>query len=432
MSMFNPLSSTSDDGGGQDFVYKIVIFAAVITLVFPLAISIFVPAIEQSEYNEEQDVLDGMYESLTGTTSTNKSVWGLTGIYTPYNGSEKYNYTADGWLYTDRVVNYDPAQYDNYVTNDYTIIRYDESDGLYYKVAYYDEDGKLQTTVPEKESDYKVIKTLYSAVNFDSKYKSTVIFTSDGKQTTDNGFYYTYTGYRYAFQPLKDYSVQTYTTTSTGTTEDGKTSSTNTTNTTTTTKTVIASNTSLSMIWYDQAWGSGLAGQLVLSGSDSGVNYINSTKILNAFNNSTNTAVFTMQFNGIDMEITVRLDPYMLSSGKSVSECWNAGYWTVVIATNSVYVGGTGFAIGNFDIKAIADIIVNLFTFNMGQYGLTGWIGTVASVMFTLPLMAALIAIGVRNPLIFVVALIVGLITAMATWFSNPIDSVTGFFGSLF
>ena len=88
---------------------------------------------------------------------------------------------------------------------------------------------------------------LYTRVHMDVVHKSSIFITSGGKHQMDDGtFYYEFDGYRYSFVPLEDYNY------------DKKTG-------------ITAKNSSCSLIWYQYTSDSGIAGQLVVSGTDKGV-----------------------------------------------------------------------------------------------------------------------------------------------------------------
>lgn len=81
----------------------------------------------------------------------------------------------------------------------------------------------------------------------DTDQKSQIFITSGNKHQMDDGtFYYEFNGYRYSFSPLQDYSY------------DQKTN-------------IQAKTSSCSLIWYQYTSDSGIAGQLVVSGTDKGV-----------------------------------------------------------------------------------------------------------------------------------------------------------------
>lgn len=361
-------------GGGGDnrFSYKMIIFAMAVMFLFPTCLSIFTDI--DSEV-DEQAFLDEYYK-FTGNKPTREAVWALTGIYTPYfEGS--YGYTDDGWLYGGIIGSstaYQPSQYLNTKYGGPVKLQ----DGLYKYTAATD--------------DGHAVGDVYTAVTMDAGQKSNVFFTPGGKVEAGEFFYYDYTGYRYAFQPLANY---------TGQDSSGKAVP------------VVATTTSLSLIWYEFYGSSGISGQLVLSGSDSGVAYITAQEIISAFNSTTSTAKFGLTFNGIEMNVYIRLNPAYIAQGMDVQQCYNYGAWEIMITSLSTDSNAYTQADYAMNVNEIWTTLINLFTFNTADYGLSGWLATVASLVMVIPLYAALISIGMT----FYPALILaGILAAFQSW----------------
>ena len=351
-------------GSGTDnnFSYRMIIFSIAILFLLPTFISIY-GASETSTDENIDELLDGYYE-FTGSSAAQESVWALTGIYTPYSGGSSYGRTDDGWLYGSIVgasaTGYSPDQYTG--SQSYTVQRGD--DGLYrYVVA----AGGV-TADGHENGD------LYTAVSFDVNQKSDIFFTEQNRVDDGSFFYYEYSGYRYAFQPLADYET---------TDADGNRIP------------VTANTTSLSLIWYEYYGNSGISGQLILTGSDTGVAYLTAQQIIHAFNNTTSTAKFLMTFNGVDMNIYVRINPYYLSEGYSIEECYNRGYWDLMVTSLSTDVNAYNTTEFSFNVSNIFETVIDLFTFNTADYGFSPTMGIIASLVFVVPLYAALISIGI-------------------------------------
>lgn len=354
----------------QKFVKGALMFSLAVMIFMTGFVSIFATdtSSENPTIQDATETLTATYEDWTGASPMTEEIWGLTGIYTPYDGTHVYDYTADGWLYSSRIVSYSPSQL-GAIGESYTV-KYDADAGLYY---YYGSDGTKGS--------------LYDAVTMDIAQRSTIFWTAGDKESLDNGtFYYQYTGYRYAFQPLESYTAA-----------NGQT--------------VTAKTTSLSLIWYYYYSDSGIAGQLVLSGSDSGVEYITATQIIYALNDATQTAKFDMQFNGMTMHVYIRLNPYALTHGYTAEAAYNAGLWSVLITTDATQTMETQTY--SFDVNSIFDTIVKLLTFSLDDYGLTGYGATIASLVFSLSLYTSLIAIGLTVWPVLILAAILGV---FQTW----------------
>lgn len=359
------------------FAYKMIIFAMAILFLMPTFISIYT-TVDGDE--QVQDLLDD-YKNFTGTKPTNEAVWCLTGIYTPYSGASEYGYTDDGWLYGQKVTNYSPSQYKG-SSMEYSVSNPAGGENVYRFVN--------ATTNGDHQAD-----DLYTAVAMDVNQKSSIFFTSSGKVNEGDFFYYEYNGYRYAFQPLADY---------TGQNSKGESIP------------VSAVTTSLSLIWYDYYGNQGISGQLVISGSDSGVAYLTATDIVRSFDSITSTSKFTMLFNGVNMNIYIRLNPYYVSY-YSVQECFNMGYWEIMVSSLSTDINAYLDTSYQFNPSKIFDVMIKLFTFNAADLGLSGWTATLASIVISIPLYAALLSIGMSFYPVLILAGILAAIQSMTSLF---------------
>lgn len=378
MSLFG---GSSNNG---NFTTKMVIFALVMLFLFPVAFTLYAPAVTNGEpYTEQIAALESEYYNASGHQPTaTMEIWALSGIYTPYNGGE-YAYTPDGWIYGARVVSYTPMQYQNAYN-----VEYNADDGLYYYRSV-DANGNNKTYA---------VGDLYTAVNMDTANKSNMFFTPGGKTTTDNGYYYSYTGYRYAFSPLRSYVVET---------TDGSQEE----------ITIQPNSTSLSLIFYQYASYNGIAGQLSLSGSDSGLSYLSASDIVKKFNAATYSAVFDMQFNRVAMHITIRLDAEKITAGMSPENAFNNGYWAIIVSSDAVASSTINDSSYSFSADNIFNTLIDLFTFSLtDDYDISGWVAVLASLLVTMPLYAALIAIALDNYYILIGVALLGVIQAGASW----------------
>lgn len=373
--------------GGGEFTYKVVIFALVLTFLIPTAITCFCPQIEAESVTADELLED--YRDFTGSTPTSSTqMWALTGIYTPYgvdangNASTYYGTTADGWIYGARVVSYTPSNYPSTSQEAYTV-KYDEASGFYQ----YSSAPKGSTSISAGD--------IYTSVTMDVTQKSTVFFTSENKNIYSNGFTYDYTGYRYAFQPVSNYQA-----------EDDNGNKVDVTST----------SSSLSLIWYQFATQSGIAGQLIIAGSDYEVSYLNSTQIVSAFNSTNSTSTFPMTFNGVSMNLVIRINPYYLAQGYTVSDCYNNGFWDVMVYGQSVDGAGINSADYSFNVWSVFETLIDLLTFDTAQYGLTGVVGIFASLAVCIPLYAILIAVGLEHYPVLILAAILAAIQSLASF----------------
>ena len=381
-------SGTTDTG----FVVKIIVFALLLMFLVPLFFSLFIPQVDNGEdmkYAEQIQQLEDEYYLSTGRTVTaTTETWALTGIYEPFYGSS-YGITDDGWIFGARATKYSPAQYtiDQSVSGIKNRYEVEYRDGLYYYT-------KVDSTIDKSHN----IGDLYTAVAMDNAHVSDVFFTPGGKTTTDKGFYYDYTGYRYAFQPLRPY--HTYV--------GGIVTE------------VEPNSTSLSLIWYQYSSMNGIAGQLTISGSDSGLSYLSSTDILREFNQSTYSSTFDLTFNNVAMHLTIRLDPIRIAEGKSVEECYNQGWWSVIVSSDAIVTSSLNDASYDFNPNNVFDTLIKLLTFRIAEdYDIEGWQGTIASLLVTMPLYACLMALALIYPQSLILVAILGAIQAIVSLVSG-------------
>lgn len=345
--------------------------AIVIMTALPLAITLFTDVAVE----DETDELLQDYRSFTGQGRTNEAVWCLTGIYTPYQGTT-YGYTEDGWLYGTQLDSYTPSQIPDADPTKYTVAK---ADGFY-----------KYSAVNDSSYGGHEVGDLYTAVCMDVSQRSTIFFTEAGKQEQGEFFYYDYTGYRYAFQPMANYEAQN---------GDGKVIP------------IVADSTSLSLIWYTFMTSSGISGQLVLTGNDSGISFIGASQIIRAFDTTTSTASFTMKFNGLDMNIYIRLMPFYLEE-YSIADAFNSGFWEVMVTSPSTDSRAYDNPGNSFNIYNIIQTIIDLFTFNLDDYGFSGIATLIAGMFFVMPLYAMLLTIGLQNQLVLA---IMGILAAFQT-----------------
>lgn len=388
----------------------------------PLMIGIFAPtetiAPEELAAEDIRDEVLQSYLNFTGS-ARKEQPWALTGIYTPYLGGS-YNYTPDGWLYGREITSYTPSQYSNDPNRAYTVVK--GMDGIEknpsdcaiytYRIGSYDND----TWIPDNETktyDGHNNGDVYTYVAMDVGQKSDIFFTEQLKKTSGQYFYYEYTGYRYRFQALQEGYTVSYV--------DGKSVVTK----------ISATTSSLSLIWYDFASQSGISGQLIISGSDKGVAQITAEDIIKAFNSATNTARFELNFNGVPMAIYLRMDPSMTSQGVSIEECYNRGWWSVMVASYTTNAVEQTAASSPFSPDKMWNTAIDLLTFNLDEYSLSPVMSIIASLFFDLVLLAMILAIGINHPAVLIIASIAALIIAFQDFFDQVIiffQNIASFF----
>lgn len=384
-------------GDNPTFTVGMLAFALSAMILLPMFIGIYAPSAAGNGV-DEYELLDG-YERMTGQRADTKTaVWPLMGIYTPFTGSFyddeegktiTYGYAPDNWLYGTEIKSYAPSQYQG-TPEAYTVYKADDGVFRYYtdSMDYSDTYG-----TGHKAGD------LYTEVSFDKLHTSDIFFVESSKQQDAAGhFKYDYTGYRMAFQPISGYNTMD---------QDGKVVP------------VVATTTSLSLIWYKIAGGyqSGISGNLVLSGNSSGLAYLNSSNILSAFNSNTSSASFNLVFNNVPMTIIIKIDPLMLSSpGWDVKRCYDEGYWSIMVTSQSVDSSAYLGTDSSTNVMDILKTMFDLFTFNLGAYNISPWLQTVCSVIFVAPLYITLITLRLETTTLVIAMGILAAIQAATSW----------------
>lgn len=401
-------------GSSEAFIQGALIFGVITLFLMPVMISVLMtPATEEFDTNPtvSQDRLDEFntaYMNFTTNGSKKEQPWALTGIYTPYSGGT-YHYTPDGWLYGEVIPSYSPEQYKG-TAGEYTVVR-----GMGGTANTDDRfTGVLYTYTTSATLDGHNRGDAYTYVTMDITKQSEIFFTEQLKHTVSNpvggGFYYEYTGYRYCFQAL----------------ESGYTSYTDADGNKGITK-LNATTSSLSLIWYNYASQTGISGQLILSGSDYGVSQLTAGDIVSAFNSSTNTAKFEMHFNGIPMFIYIRVDPYMTRQGLTVEECYNQGFWSIMVSSLSTDPQDYYTSDFSFTPEKILDTAIALMSFNMDEYDMSDTMRILSSLVFNMVLLTMLLAIGLKNPKILLIAGIAALVVLVQDYLVMIGEAVMNF-----
>ena len=375
--------------GGEDssFGYRLLLMASILLITLSLLVTFCYPqAIAEDSEPTAYDKLQNQYLDFTGSAPTSESVWCLTGIFSSVgadangNAYSGYGYTEDGWIYGVRIVNYNPSQYsgDSARVNSYSA----SYDGTLYKYS-------ATETTYNKHSE----GDLYGSVPMDVNHKSDIFFSSNNVVQSSEGFYYEFSGWRYVWQPLSEYKTVN---------ADGDAIN------------VIPNKTSLSLIWYDFYGNSGLSGNLIISGNSPGdVAYLSSAMILSAFDSNTSTSKFIMTFNGVDMNVYIKLDASKLSAGLTVEDCYNLGYWSVMISSTSVNSDSVISSDYEFNPFNIFQTMIDLLTFHMEDYGISGIASVVCSFLIVTPLFMGVIVLGMNNYIVLIMAGIYGVISAI-------------------
>lgn len=374
--------------GNSKFAFGMLTFAMVMTLLLPIALNLFSLSSTAAPLNTDEQ-LSGYYD-FTGTSPSKEAIWSLTGIYTPYGvdadgnaDTVHYGYSDDGWLYGTSIQRYSPSQYRD-GSAEYTVVK--GADGLF-RYAY----GEGDTVIEYPAGDHRS-GDLYTDVSFDKDKKSPIFFTQALKHEQDGHFYYQFGGYRYAFQPTSSYTTQT---------SDGDQIE------------VIANTTSLSLIWYQYYTSaqSGISGQLIISSQDFQVAYLTASQIIQAFNSTTSTARFVLNFQGVPINLYIKIDPTQLSKGLSIQQCYDLGYWSVMVTSLSTESSAYTQSDNALNPYNIFETIVDILTFNYADFGISESLGVFCSLLIVVPFYLGLIAICLGGGIQMIIG--VGLLAAV-------------------
>ena len=379
---------------------------AILILTFTtIMFTLFVPAhVEAGQYEKEINAIQNDYYMSTGQQATaNTEIWPLVGIYTPYSG-EAYGTTPDGWIYGSKVVNYSPSQYATDPNSNYSVRLMDN--GLYYYTSVASNDlthhdsitGEPKVATQNNDTwDYSNA-AIYSEVSMSNAYKSDIFLTPDGKTSDGEHFWYNYSGYRYAFAPIRAYQI-----------DDGGTI-----------VTVQPQASSLSLVWYQYSTLTGVAGMLSINGSDQGLSYLTGADILREFNGATYSSVFDMTFSSIKMHLTIKLDANKITAGLSPETCYNEGFWTVIVTSDAVTSANVTNPTYEFNFDNIFNTLIALFSFDLaGKYDISGWEATVVSLLVTMPLWAALLSLAISNYYILIGVALLAIFQGISGAISN-------------
>lgn len=378
--------SLGGGSGDSSFGYRLILMASILLIALSSLITFCYPLAVDDENPTDYEELELQYRNFVGSSPTSESIWCLTGIYSSVGADASgsaysgYGYTEDGWIYGVRIQNYNPSQYAMDTNTQYS-----------YSATY---DGQLyKYNHDETKYNKHANGDLYGSVVMDVNHKSNIFFSSNNVVESSEGFYYEFSGWRYVWQPLSEYHTVN---------ADGDEIN------------VIPNKTSLSLIWYDFYGNSGLSGNLIISGNSPGdVAYLSSAMIVSAFDSSTSTSKFIMTFNGVDMNIYIRLDASKLSAGLTVEDCYNLGYWSVMVSSISVDADSVISSDYEFNPFSIFQTMIDLLTFHTEDYGISGIASIVCSFIIVTPLFVGIIVLGLNNYIVLIMAGIYGILSAI-------------------
>lgn len=307
--------------GGEDTLQvRIAVFAIVLSLVVTMLVPILAPQYDSNTgYGWEQIYIEKMnLEGYTGESMTNMTPWVLSGVYTPWSIDLPVNVDPEtGWVYGESI-NYSQDGF-------YTTTHIGDTNTIYL-----DPNQKSITPLAQTTSDVTIEETslawwasgLNGNINLIGVIAGTYLginpFVTEQVPTSVNSW--TFTGYRYEFDPMLriDYS-------SADKDPDYSTPS--------------QTDAKLSLVWYADEFNQGLSAGLILyNNTDNGLlAYIKSSDIVSNYDQNSNySSSFQFDFNGVKIYLNIKFDQDVLVSGMDLNEAFDNGHWSLAITAKSM------------------------------------------------------------------------------------------------
>lgn len=306
-------------GGGDDkHQVGMVVFAIVLSLSVTLLIPIVAPSYDTDTGYTYADIYveKANLESYTGQSMTNMTPWQLGGVFTPWNQSLEVKIDPEtGWLYGESI-NYSRTGFSGQTTIGST-------SGIYL-------DPNYKSNTPLYQADTTVTQIRGEHQWWAYKYGSDTelnlfgqifdFFGMDlGQEEEVDVSYWTYTGYRYEFDPMlkidwSDPSNPDY-------------------------STVAQSDAKLSIVWYEDVIGQGLSNGLILyNATTNGLVYnLELGEILANYNVNTGYSTkYALDFNGVNVYLNIRFDQDVMSGSVDLTQAFNEGRWTLAVTAKSM------------------------------------------------------------------------------------------------
>lgn len=302
-------------GSGDDRMQVgMAVFAVIVSLIVTMMVPIVAPAYDTDTGYSYADLFaekSGL-ENFTGESMINMAPWKLTGVYTPWTvGDPIDNLNEEGWAYGQQISNYP-------YLNQTSGIKLDPnqtSDKPLYQSTY----KNMQRTVTEPISWY---------YNFNGDGNLNVIgqiaefFGADTTETRQEILdinSWTYSGYRYEFDPMLKIDYQ---------------------NDTHDYQEVSQSDAKLSIVWYKQINGvQGLSGGLILydNMTNGVVANITMDDILATYNSGSSYSTrYQFDFQGVQVYLNLRFDLDVTTGGQDLTKAFNDGRWSMAITAASM------------------------------------------------------------------------------------------------
>lgn len=372
--------------GDDNQLMKVAVFCIAFSIISTCMASMFI--LGQGDY--DYDTISAYKSELTefsGGQLVNDTPWVLTGVYTPFvpgmvpdseieDHIEYDNGRTTGWLFGEKITNYTGI-------GEVVDIKLDPDK----------KSNQLLTVGNPYDWSYETGKEWWAG---DNPYGidlspvgkwgiQTWHYITENELYTDTSGYgvqysfgtannWAYTGYRYVFDPVLPLSSQ-------GSVVDGR----------------------LSIVWYDIVTDTGLSGALEIY-SDANheqvlLGRISATDILSAFQSTTGySSVFDFDFEGTTLNLVIRFSPTVYNTYNSLKAAWDAGEWSLAIASPSA---GNFFDVEHSNAFSITagsafDTFIDIFTFQTPEFTNDPWVSVIMWLMCGLPMTLGMLCVTMR------------------------------------
>lgn len=305
-------------GGGDDRLQAgIAVFCVVMSLVITMMVPFVIPSDHDTGYSYA-DLYNARasVETFTGESMTNMAPWRLDAVYTPWTIDKPVQIEPDtGWVYGDSI----QYQRDGYMgrteIGDTTQIYLDPNQKSDTPLSQFTENVLL--TVQEPEWWATSLRGGINIFGIAAEFIGIDAFHEVQKPTDVNSW--SYTGYRYSFDPMLkiDWSDPTAQPYSKASQLDAK----------------------LSIVWYKDSFGQGLSSGLILWNDRTHgiVANIESSDVVDRYNAvSEYSSRYQLDFEGVKIYLNIRFDQNVIASGMDLSEAFDKGYWSMAITAASM------------------------------------------------------------------------------------------------
>lgn len=372
--------------GDDNQLMKVAVFCIAFSMLSTCLASMYIFGTGDYDYDTISQYRSQLAE-FSGGQLVDDTPWVLAGVYTPFvpgmvpdseiqDHIEYDNGRTTGWLFGEKITNY---PYLGEVAN----IKLDPNQ----------KSNQLLTVGNQYSWEYRGEREVWAGNNpygIDISFigdwgrEAYTLFTGNDYNDLDPNYGYVtesgtannwaYTGYRYVFDPTLPFSGQ-------GSVVDGR----------------------LSIVWYDIVDDTGLSGALEIY-TDSEheqvlLGRISARDIISAFQTTTGYAsVFDFKFEGTTLDLVIAFPPNVFNNYNTLRAAWDAGEWSMAIASPSA---GNFFDVESsnaFNITAGSafDTFVDIFTFEQPKFSDDPWVAVILWLMCGLPMTLGMLCVTMR------------------------------------